>query len=88
VCEGLDLERSGDLIYMPAEYWVLQDRDEQVATGHGSVYSYDRRVPLLVLGPGRTPHPPATRSGPTHSMIEVAPLLARWLGVTPPLELR
>ncbi len=88
ICVGLDVERSGELIWMPAEHWITQDLDEPVATGHGSIYPYDRRVPLILLAPGRTTHAAATKPGETRSMTEVAPLLARWLRVTPPLELR
>lgn len=88
ICLGIDLERSGELIWMPAEHWITQDLDEPVATGHGSIYPYDRRVPLILLAPGRTTHPPATEPGELRSMTEVAPLLARWLRVTAPLELR
>ena len=88
ICLGIDVERSGDLIWMPAEHWITQDLDEPVATGHGSIYPYDRRVPLILLAPGRTVHAQATEPGETRSMTEVAPLLARWLRVTAPLDLR
>jgi hypothetical protein len=72
---------------MPKPHWVLQDRDEPIATAHGSIYPYDRQVPMIVLAPGRQTHAPLTRPLATRSMTEVAPTIARWLGVTPPLEL-
>jgi len=88
VCLAIDVERSGDLIYMPRAHWILQDRGEPLATAHGSIHRYDREVPLIVLAPGRTSHPRRTHPRATRSMTEVAPTVAHWLGVTPPLELR
>jgi hypothetical protein len=87
ICRALDVERSGELVYMPKPHWVLQDRDEPIATAHGSIYPYDRQVPMIVLAPDRKTHAPPTRPLATRSMTEVAPTIARWLGVTPPLEL-
>jgi len=88
ICLALDVERSGELVYMPKPHWILQDRHEKLATSHGSMYAYDRQVPMIVLAPDRTAHAPHTRATGTRSMTEVAPLVARWLRVTPPLELR
>jgi len=85
VCSALDPERSGEVVYMPASGWVMQDADEPIATGHGSLQPYDRLVPVIMLAPGRTPH--AALAGPdatTIPMARIATVLARWLGVTPP----
>ena len=87
ICHALDPERSGDLVYMPKPHWIMQDRDEHVGTAHGSIYAYDRQVPLIVLAPDRAPHAPATAPERVRPMTDVAPLLASWLGVPPPLSL-
>ena len=44
--------RSGALIVVPKEYWILELRADAEATEHGTMYSYDRRVPLFLLGNG------------------------------------
>jgi arylsulfatase A-like enzyme len=49
-------------------------------TDHGSVYSYDRRVPFIIAGPG-------VKRGPSPIPVDVrdvAPTLAYLLGVPPP----
>ena len=88
LCLTFDPERSGDLFYMLANGWIMEDENERAATAHGSMHAYDQQVPLFLLAPGRTRH--AAQTAPTRqmSMIEIAPLLARWLGVTPPAKLR
>ena len=40
--------RSGDLIVVPKENWILSTS----ATTHGTLYSYDQRVPLILYGAG------------------------------------
>jgi hypothetical protein len=88
LCITLDPERSGEILYLPAPGWVLQDADENVATGHGSLQPYDRLVPMIMLPPGRTSHPALTRpDDATVQIVRVATVLARWLGVTPPSSL-
>ena len=89
ICNTLDPERSGEIFYMPAKGWVLEEGDELVATGHGSLQPYDRQVPVIVLSPGRAVH--AALTGPdatTIPMVRIAPVLAGWLGVPPPTSLR
>jgi hypothetical protein len=84
VCLSLDAERSGDFIFFPARGWIVEEETERYATGHGSLHDYDRDVPVLLLPFGRTRHAPQTSPGTTMSLGEVAPLVASWLGVTPP----
>ena len=89
ICAALDPERSGEVVFTPAKGWVLQDADEVVATAHGSLQSYDRMVPVIVLPPGRTLHAPLT--GPDQTampMTRVSTVVARWLGVRPPSSSR
>jgi hypothetical protein len=89
LCMTLDPERSGEIIYIPARGWVLEDSDEGIATGHGSLQPYDREVPVIMLPPGRTTH--AALAGPDPTVIDmarIATVLAGWLGVPPPSALR
>jgi arylsulfatase A-like enzyme len=76
-----DPERSGDLIVQLEPTCLLSPYD--AGTSHGSPYGYDRAVPLLFWGdgiePARVPGPAAT--------IDIAPTLARRLGLVPPTKL-
>ena len=88
ICNALDPDRSGEIVYLPAKGWVLQEADDPVATGHGSLQAYDRQVPVIVLPPGRTAH--AALVAPDAAPLEmtrIAPMLAGWLGVPPPTSL-
>ena len=88
LCISLDPERSGEIIYLPAPGWVLQDSKDGLATGHGSRQPYDRLVPVIMLPPGRTPHPALQKPDDTTiQMVRISTVLARWLGVTPPTSL-
>jgi hypothetical protein len=88
LCNTFDPERSGELYYLLASGWILEDEDEHTATAHGSLHDYDRLVPVIVLPPGRSPHAPAAAPVPERfSMTGVAPLLAQWLGVPAPATL-
>ena len=89
ICISLDPERSGEIFYMPAKGWVLEDADDGIATGHGSIQSYDRQVPVIMLPPGRAPH--AVLTAPDATLIpiaHIAPTLAAWLGAPPPTSLQ
>jgi hypothetical protein len=89
LCLTLDPERSGEIFYLPARGWVVQDADDAVATSHGSMQPYDRLVPVIMLPPGRVPHAALARpDDATIQMVRIATVLARWLGVTPPSSLR
>jgi hypothetical protein len=83
VCLGLDPERSGDFVYVPADGWVLQDQDEPLATAHGSFHDYDQLVPVLALPFGRTPHAPPPGPGAEIPLSDIAPLLRGWLTEAP-----
>lgn len=88
LCLMIDPDRSGELLFLPKEGWIMEERDERLATAHGSLYDYDRNVPVIVLPPGRVAHAPlASPSSTTIPMTDISPLLARWLGVAPPTSL-
>ena len=78
---SLDPERSGDLQIELHPGCLVSSSDH--GTGHGSPHLYDRRVPLIFWGPGiepaRVPGPAAT--------VDIAPTLARQVGLTPPADL-
>jgi hypothetical protein len=84
LCLSIDPERSGEIVYLPAEGTVLAKRSDPDATDHGSLYDYDRDVPLIVVGAGVTPGVVAERVSP----LAVAPTLAALLGVPAPAAAR
>ena len=88
LCFTFDPARSGDVYYLPAKGWILEDAEEPEATAHGSLHDYDQQVPVILMAPDRKPHPRehATVTG-VIEMQKLAPLLARWLGVSPPATL-
>lgn len=67
----------GDLVVVTEPYWLDTD---SVATTHGTPYRYDSHVPMLLYGPGVR----AGRYDRPVSVVDLAPTLARVLGVTPP----
>jgi hypothetical protein len=46
---GYYAPRSGDLIIVPKENWMLSTSS---ATTHGTLHRYDQRVPIVLYGPG------------------------------------
>jgi predicted AlkP superfamily pyrophosphatase or phosphodiesterase len=79
--------RSGDLLVAFKPFTTLGD---STVGGHGSPHDYDRRVPLIFWGPWKAElhHEPV-------SLVDLAPTLARELGISPgelvdgkPLKLR
>jgi hypothetical protein len=73
---GWNEERAGDLLIRLAPYWL----PGSALTTHGSPYEYDTHVPLIFYGEG-------VRSGRYQrrvSMTDVAPTLARLLGINAP----
>jgi hypothetical protein len=60
--------RSGDLIVVPTENWLLST----AATTHGTLYPYDQRVPVIFFGAGVKG---GRRDGPA-TPADIAPTLA------------
>ncbi len=100
ICESLDPERSGEIYYQVKRGWILESLRDPLATSHGTLYDYDRQVPILTMPFGSRDREGSSSSGkrPTHPMLtapqgarlsmrEVSRLVAHWLGVTPPTEL-
>lgn len=65
---GYFKERSGDMIVVPRENWILSTS----ATTHGTLYPYDTRVPVMFYGAGVQ----AGRYPSAASPADVAPTLA------------
>jgi hypothetical protein len=64
--------RSGDLIVIPRENWLLSS----AAATHGTLHAYDQRVPVMFLGPGV----PAGRRDDAATPADIAPTLAALAG--------
>jgi predicted AlkP superfamily pyrophosphatase or phosphodiesterase len=65
--------RSGDLIVIPKENWIMG----ATVTTHGTLHAYDQRVPILLFGAGIRP---GIRSEPAMP-ADIAPTLASLVGV-------
>jgi predicted AlkP superfamily pyrophosphatase or phosphodiesterase len=77
VLHGFNARRSGDVILIPDPYKYL---DTTIQATHGSPYSYDTHVPLIIMGPGII-------SGRYHQAAtpaDIAPTLALLLRVQAP----
>jgi hypothetical protein len=81
LCLTLDPARSGDIIYLPARGWIIEEEGERLATAHGSLHDYDRNVPVLLLPFDRKPHPAVAMPGPELPLTDIAPLIKQWLGI-------
>ncbi len=69
--------RSGDVLFQPVEYALLSGAPS--GTSHGTVYRYDRHVPIVFWG--------SVRAGVVERRVrtvDIAPTLARLLRVPPP----
>jgi predicted AlkP superfamily pyrophosphatase or phosphodiesterase len=73
-------ERSGDVLYLLREYHVLTD--EPMGTSHGTPYTYDAMVPLVLFGKGVRPGRYPQEIGVT----DVAATVAALLGIIPPAQ--
>jgi len=74
--------RSGDMVIVPKPYWFFvtnaASRSAGSATTHGTLYGYDQRVPVILMGPG-------IKSGEFLSAAtpaDIAPTLALLCGIT------
>ncbi|MBV8137483.1 MAG: hypothetical protein JO121_17920 [Deltaproteobacteria bacterium] len=74
--------RSGDLYLLQQPYWLTESTPEgskrYTGTGHGTPYSYDQRVPILLMGFGIKPGQYFDEVTPA----DIAPTLAALTGVT------
>jgi len=66
--------RSGDLIVIPKENWIMG----AIVTTHGTLHPYDQRVPIVLYGAGIQPGTRTDAATPA----DIAPTLAAIAGVT------
>jgi predicted AlkP superfamily pyrophosphatase or phosphodiesterase len=74
--KGYHAQRSGDLVFLPKPFYISDDD----TTNHMSGYTYDRTVPLFLLGPQIKPGV----YGQKADITDIAPTLAFFTGTTPP----
>lgn len=72
--------RSGDLIVVTKPNWLLMGRAGTNASGHGTAYDYDQRVPIILFGAGIK----AGQYDGAATPADIAPTLARLAGVPMP----
>jgi arylsulfatase A-like enzyme len=77
IARGYMEGRSGDLFVVPARDWIVEQRVDADATTHGTNYEYDRRVPLILMGPEFSAGPAPGAASP----LDVAPTLAAATGI-------
>jgi len=85
VLHGFYSQRSGDVIIVYEPYSIQFDppddpTDPRSSATHGSPYSYDTHVPLIIMGRGFAPGRYTQAAAPT----DIAPTLAHVLGVEAP----
>jgi len=77
-------DRSGDLlIAFNPQVTVFPALPGLILEGHSAPYEFDRRVPLLLWEPGM---PAEERSYPVR-VVDLAPTLARLIGIEPPRDI-
>jgi hypothetical protein len=76
VLVSFDRERSGDVAVLFEPYWMASAS----GTTHGTAYSYDAHIPLVVMGPGIRPG----RYDRNVALNDLAPTLATLLDVETP----
>ena len=72
--------RSGHVMVVPSQFWYLYHDPNAYAAIHGTPWSYDTFVPVIVAGPGIRPQ----RVRRTIAPECVAPTVAAFLGIKPP----
>lgn len=74
--------RSGDMVIVPKPYWFFvtnaATRSAGSATTHGTLYGYDQRVPVILMGPGIKSGEYLSAATPA----DIAPTLALLCGIT------
>ncbi len=73
-------KRSGNVIIIQDQFWYLHPKAETYSAMHGSPYSYDTYVPIMLTGPSIKPKMVHRQVAPS----DIAPSLASYLGIKPP----
>ena len=77
VIHGFYASRSGDVVVIAEPYKYLGD---SIPATHGTPYSYDTHVPLIIVAPGLVPGRYYDRASPA----DIAPTVSALLRTTPP----
>jgi predicted AlkP superfamily pyrophosphatase or phosphodiesterase len=77
VVNGFFLGRSGNLIVVPRPFFIM---GTSLVANHGTPYSYDTHVPVILYGQGITPGIYRSVSSPA----DIAPTLSSLLGIETP----
>jgi len=77
VLHGFSPARSGDVVVVPEPFKYLGDT---ITATHGSPYSYDTHVPMIIMGTGVKPGQYLEAATPA----DIAPTLSALLRITPP----
>ena len=77
VLNGFYPERSGDIVFVLKPFFMVRTED---GTTHGSPYSYDTHVPVIIYGAGILPGSYSAASSPS----DIAPTLSTLLKLEPP----
>jgi arylsulfatase A-like enzyme len=78
VLHGFNPERSGDLIVVQQAFKYLSNASDPAT--HGTPYSYDTHVPMIIMGKRFVPGRYLQAASPA----DIAPTLAALLGIQPP----
>ena len=74
---------AGDLYVVLKEYVTPAAKPGAgYVAGHGSVWDYDRRVPILFVAKGLKPASPATAA----DTVDILPTVASWIGLAVPKD--
>ena len=72
--------RSGDVLLVHDPFWYLSEDPHGNTAMHGSPYTHDTHVPIMVAGPGIARAVVHRRVAPR----DVAATLSTYLGISPP----
>ena len=73
-------QRSGNVLVVQSPSWYLYPDAEKYSAMHGSPYTYDTYVPILIAGAGIRPQVVQRQVAPQ----DIAPTITSLLGVVPP----
>ncbi len=72
--------RSGNVLIVQDPFWYLYPKPDQFSAMHGSPYTYDTYVPIMIAGPGIK----AAKSTRPVAPRDIAPTITAYLGIKPP----
>ena len=77
---GFHPQRSGDVIVLQDAFWYLASEPHGDTAMHGSPWTYDHHVPIMIAGPGIR----AGRIGDRVAVRDLAPTISAYLGIPAP----